>query len=124
YAANLQSLDPIAHDRKYIFVQADICDRSAMDSVFQTYEPTAVLHLAAESHVDRSITGAGAFIETNILGSYQLLEAARRYFEHLASDLRDRFRFVHVSTDEVYGSLGVEGRFHEMSPYQPSSPYS
>ena len=124
YAANLRSLDPIAHDRKYKFVRADICDRSAMDSVFETYEPTAVLHLAAESHVDRSITGAGAFIETNILGSYQLLEAARNYFEHLASDVRARFRFVHVSTDEVYGSLGVEGRFHEMSPYQPSSPYS
>lgn len=124
YAANPRSLDPIAHDRKYKFVRADICDRSAMDSVFETYEPTAVLHLAAESHVDRSITGASAFIETNILGSYQLLEAARNYFERLASDPRARFRFVHVSTDEVYGSLGVEGRFHEMSPYQPSSPYS
>ena len=124
YAANPRSLDPIAHDRKYKFVQADICDRSAMDAVFKTYEPTAVLHLAAESHVDRSITGASAFIETNILGSYQLLEAARNYYERLASDLRARFRFVHVSTDEVYGSLGADGRFHEMSPYQPSSPYS
>ena len=95
-----------------------------MDAVFKTYEPTAVLHLAAESHVDRSITGASAFIETNILGSYQLLEAARNYFDRLSSDLRARFRFVHVSTDEVYGSLGANGRFHEMSPYQPSSPYS
>ena len=124
YAANLRSLDSIALDRNYKFVQADICDRSAMEVVFKTYEPTAVLHLAAESHVDRSITGAKAFIETNILGSYQLLEAARNYFEWLTPNLRARFRFVHVSTDEVYGSLGVEGRFSEISPYQPSSPYS
>ena len=124
YAANLRSLDPIAHNPKYKFVRADVCDRSAMGSVFETYRPTAVLHLAAESHVDRSITGASAFIETNILGSYQLLEAARDYYERLAPDLRGHFRFVHVSTDEVYGSLGAEGRFHEMSPYQPSSPYS
>ncbi len=124
YAANLRSLDPIANESKYKFVRADICDRSAMDAVFKTYEPTAVLHLAAESHVDRSITGASAFIETNIIGSYQLLEAARDYFERLAPDVRARFRFVHVSTDEVYGSLGASGRFHETSPYQPSSPYS
>ena len=124
YAANLHSLDPIAGDAKYKFVRADICDRSAVDAVFQAHRPTAVLHLAAETHVDRSITGASAFIETNILGSYQLLEAAREYYEDLAPDLRDQFRFVHVSTDEVYGSLGAEGRFHETSPYQPSSPYS
>jgi dTDP-glucose 4,6-dehydratase len=124
YAANLRSLDSIVHDRRYQFVQADICDRCAINTVFKTFEPNAVLHLAAESHVDRSITGASAFIETNILGSYQLLEAAREYFERLPSDLRARFRFIHVSTDEVYGSLGVSGRFHEKSPYQPSSPYS
>lgn len=124
YAANLRSLDSIASDPKYKFVRADICDRSAMDSIFESYKPSAVLHLAAESHVDRSITGASAFIETNILGSYQLLEAARDYFERLTADHRKRFRFVHVSTDEVYGSLGADGRFHEMSPYQPSSPYS
>jgi dTDP-glucose 4,6-dehydratase len=95
-----------------------------MDTVFSSYEPSAVLHLAAESHVDRSITGAQAFIETNILGTYQLLEAARSYVERLAPALRASFRFVHVSTDEVYGSLGVDGRFCESSPYQPSSPYS
>jgi len=124
YAANLHSLDPIAGDAKYEFVRADICDRSAVDAVFQAHRPTAVLHLAAETHVDRSITGASAFIETNVLGSYQLLEAARDYYEDLASDLRDQFRFVHVSTDEVFGSLGAESRFHETSPYQPSSPYS
>jgi dTDP-glucose 4,6-dehydratase len=124
YAANLRSLDSVASDPKYKFVQADICDRSAMDAIFETYKPSAVLHLAAESHVDRSITGASAFIETNILGSYHLLEAARDYFERLTADHRKRFRFVHVSTDEVYGSLGASGRFHEMSPYQPSSPYS
>jgi dTDP-glucose 4,6-dehydratase len=124
YAANPRSLDPIAHNLKYKFVRGDICDRSAMDEVFRTYRPTAVLHLAAESHVDRSITGARDFIETNILGSYQLLEAARDYHERLAPDLRARFRFVHVSTDEVYGSLGTDGRFHELSPYQPSSPYA
>lgn len=124
YAANLHSLDSIAQDRRYKFVQADICDRNAIDAIFRTFEPNAVLHLAAESHVDRSITGAGAFIETNILGSYQLLEAARDYFEQLPSELRARFRFIHVSTDEVYGSLGTSGRFHEGSPYQPSSPYS
>ena len=93
YAANPRSLDPIAHDQKYKFVQADICDRSAIDAVFETYEPTAVLHLAAESHVDRSITGASAFIETNILGSYQLLEAARDYYERLAPDLRNAISF-------------------------------
>jgi dTDP-glucose 4,6-dehydratase len=124
YAANLRSLDSIVHDRRYKFVQADICDRRSIDTIFKTFEPNAVLHLAAESHVDRSITGASAFIETNILGSYQLLEAAREYFERLPSDLRAGFRFIHVSTDEVYGSLGVSGRFHEKSPYQPSSPYS
>ena len=124
YAANLQSLDSIARNPKYKFVRADICDRSSLDAVFQVHRPTAVLHLAAETHVDRSITGASAFIETNVLGSYQLLEAARNYYEHLTPDLRDGFRFIHVSTDEVYGSLGTEGRFHEASPYQPSSPYS
>jgi dTDP-glucose 4,6-dehydratase len=124
YAANPRSLDPVEGDPKYAFVQADICDRSALDAIFKKWLPTAVLHLAAESHVDRSITGASAFIETNIVGTYELLESARSYYEHLTSDLRSSFRFVHVSTDEVYGSLGAEGRFHEMSPYQPSSPYS
>lgn len=123
YAANLRSLDPIANNSKYAFVQADICNRGALGAIFDKHQPSAVLHLAAESHVDRSITGASAFIETNIVGTYQLLEAARSYYERLAPKQRSQFRFVHVSTDEVFGSI-EDGRFHEMSPYQPSSPYS
>jgi dTDP-glucose 4,6-dehydratase len=124
YAANLQSLKSIAANSRYIFEEADICDRAAIDSIFSRYQPTAVIHLAAESHVDRSITGSDAFIQANIVGTYQLLEAARDYYAHLASATRARFRFVHVSTDEVYGSLGASGRFSESTPYQPSSPYS
>ncbi len=124
YAANPRSLDPIADDPRYAFEQLDICDGAAMDAVFAEHRPTAVLNLAAESHVDRSITGAAPFIDTNINGTYQLLEAARRHYAGLAPDQRDRFRFVQVSTDEVYGSLGASGRFREDTPYQPSSPYS
>ena len=124
YAANLRSLDPVANDSRYAFEQADICDRAAMDAVFARYKPTAVLHLAAESHVDRSITGADAFLQTNVIGTYRLLEAARSYHARLAPEVRSRFRFVHVSTDEVYGSLGPTGRFREDTSYQPSSPYS
>ena len=124
YAANPGSLAAIAHDPHYAFEQADIRDRAAMDAIFARYRPTAVLHLAAESHVDRSITGAAAFIDTNVVGTYQLLEATRDYHAGLPPDQRTRFRFVHVSTDEVYGSLGPEGRFREDTPYQPSSPYS
>jgi dTDP-glucose 4,6-dehydratase len=124
YAANPRSLDAIADNPRYAFERLDICDRAAMDAVLAKYEPTAVLHLAAESHVDRSITGAAAFLDTNIAGTYQLLEAARHYCARLAPDRRDRFRFVHVSTDEVYGSLGATGRFREDTAYRPSSPYS
>jgi dTDP-glucose 4,6-dehydratase len=124
YAANLRSLDAIAHDPHYAFERRDICDRAAMDAVLAKYQPTAVLHLAAESHVDRSINGAAPFIDTNIGGTYHLLEAARHYWAGLESAPRAAFRFVHVSTDEVYGSLGADGRFHEDTPYQPSSPYS
>jgi dTDP-glucose 4,6-dehydratase len=124
YAANPRSLDPIADDERYVFERADICDRSAMETIFAAYRPTAILHLAAESHVDRSITGADAFLETNVNGTYRLLEVARRYHAGLAPEAAARFRFVHVSTDEVYGSLGADGRFHEETPYQPSSPYS
>lgn len=124
YAANLSSLNDIADDPRYAFERADVCDRPAMDAIFARYQPTAVLHLAAESHVDRSITSAAPFINTNMVGTYQLLEATRHYHARLAPDLRDRFRFVQVSTDEVYGSLGVEGRFREDTPYQPSSPYA
>jgi dTDP-glucose 4,6-dehydratase len=124
YAANPNSLKGTAGLPNYAFERADIADRSAMDAVFERYQPTAVLHLAAETHVDRSITGAGTFIDTNIVGTYRLLEAARHYHDRLAPDLRAQFRFVHVSTDEVYGSLGHDGRFPEDTPYQPSSPYS
>ena len=124
YAANLRSLDPIANDFRYAFEQADVCDRSALDAIFARYKPTGVVHLAAESHVDRSITGSDAFLETNVVGTYRLLEAAKLYYETLSPDLKARFRFVHVSTDEVYGSLGPTGRFCEDTSYQPSSPYS
>jgi len=124
YAANPRSLEPIARDPRYAFERRDICDRAAMEAVLAKHQPDAVLHLAAESHVDRSITGAAAFIDTNIAGTYHLLEAVRQYWAALPPDRREAFRFVHVSTDEVYGSLGAEGRFHEDTPYRPSSPYS
>jgi dTDP-glucose 4,6-dehydratase len=124
YAANPRSLDAIAHDPHYAFERLDICDRPALDAVLAKYQPTAVLHLAAESHVDRSISGAAPFIDTNITGTYHLLEAARHYWGGLSPAPRAAFRFVHVSTDEVYGSLGTDGRFHEDTPYRPSSPYS
>jgi dTDP-glucose 4,6-dehydratase len=124
YAANLRSLDEIARHPRYAFEQVDICDRPALESIFARYQPTTVLHLAAESHVDRSITGAAAFIETNLIGTYHLLEAAREHQRRLAPDQRSKFRFVHVSTDEVYGSLGAQGVFCEDTPYRPSSPYS
>jgi dTDP-glucose 4,6-dehydratase len=114
----------VANDCRYAFEQADICDRAALHAIFERYRPTAALHLAAETHVDRSITGADAFLETNIIGTYRLLEAAKYYYASLAPDAQSRFRFVHVSTDEVYGSLGPTGRFREDTPYQPSSPYS
>lgn len=124
YAANPRSLDAISNDPNYAFERTDVCERAALDAIFSKYGPMAVVHLAAESHVDRSITGAAAFINTNVVGTYQLLEAARHYYSKLAPDRRTQFRFVHVSTDEVYGSLGGEGRFYEDTPYQPSSPYS
>jgi dTDP-glucose 4,6-dehydratase len=124
YAANPRSLELIARDPHYAFERLNICDRAAMEAVLAKHQPTAVLHLAAQSHVDRSITGAAAFIDTNIAGTYQLLEAARQYWAGLAPARREGFRFIHVSTDEVYGSLGAEGRFHEDTPYRPSSPYS
>jgi dTDP-glucose 4,6-dehydratase len=124
YAANLQSLAPIERNPLYAFERADICDRAALDAIFGKYRPTGILHLAAESHVDRSITGSQAFLETNIVGTYHLLEAAYRYFDALPASQRETFRFVQVSTDEVYGSLGDTGQFHEDTPYQPSSPYS
>jgi dTDP-glucose 4,6-dehydratase len=124
YAANLRSLDPIAHSPRYSFVRADICDRAAMDAVLARHAPDAVMHLAAESHVDRSINGSDEFIRTNVLGTHSLLEAARAYWMRLAADRARTFRFLHVSTDEVYGSLGPTGAFREDTPYDPSSPYS
>jgi dTDP-glucose 4,6-dehydratase len=124
YAANPRSLDAVSNDPNYVFERVDVCERGAIDAIFSKYSPTAVVHLAAESHVDRSITGAAAFINTNVVGTYQLLEAASYYYSRLTPDRRAQFRFVHVSTDEVYGSLGAQGRFFEDTTYQPSSPYS
>ncbi len=124
YAANLHSLDTISADPRYSFLQADICDRAAMDAAFAQFAPDAVMHLAAESHVDRSITGSSAFVETNINGTYALLEAARSYWSALPPQKQANFRFLHISTDEVYGSLGEDGLFREDTPYDPSSPYS
>lgn len=124
YAANLRSLDPIANRPGYRFIQADICDRAAMDAILAEAEPNAIMHLAAESHVDRSIDGPARFIETNIVGTYTLLDAARAYWQSLAEPKRGAFRFVHVSTDEVFGSAAPGVAFHESTPYAPSSPYS
>jgi dTDP-glucose 4,6-dehydratase len=124
YAANLRSLDAVASDPRYAFVRADICDRDAMDAMFARHAPDAVMHLAAESHVDRSINGSDAFIRTNVLGTHVLLEAARAYWMRLPAERASAFRFLHVSTDEVYGTLGPEGTFSETTAYDPSSPYS
>ncbi|OYU92372.1 MAG: dTDP-glucose 4,6-dehydratase [Bradyrhizobiaceae bacterium PARB1] len=124
YASNLRSLDPVASHPGYSFQRLDICDRQGLDRVFASYQPDAVIHLAAESHVDRSIIGPSDFITTNVLGTYTLLEAAREYFSSLKGARRANFRLVHVSTDEVYGSLGQMGHFTEDTPYRPSSPYS
>ena len=125
YAGNLESLARIAKNPRYTFSQTDICDRAALDELFENFQPDAVMHLAAESHVDRSITGPAAFIETNIIGTYQLLEAARHYWNTLPENKKMAFRFHHISTDEVYGDLeGTEDLFLETTPYAPSSPYS
>ncbi len=124
YAGNLESLRDIAGNPNFHFLKADICDRAAMDAAFENFRPDGVMHLAAESHVDRSITGAGDFVTTNVVGSFTLLEAARAYWGGLPAPQRDAFRFLHVSTDEVYGSLGPDGLFEETTPYDPSSPYS
>lgn len=125
YAGNLESLVLVANNPRYQFSQTDICDRAALDRLFETFQPDAVMHLAAESHVDRSITGPAAFIETNIIGTYQLLEATRQYWNGLDEDKKRAFRFHHISTDEVYGDLeGTKDLFLETTPYAPSSPYS
>jgi len=125
YAGNLDSLAEVMSSPRHIFEQADICDRDAMDRIFSKYQPDAVMHLAAESHVDRSISGPAEFIQTNILGTYNLLEVSRNYWSGLDQEARPRFRFLHVSTDEVYGDLGPDDHpFTEDTPYAPSSPYS
>src|SRR5215510_8834429 len=117
YAANLRSLDPVKDHAGYRFARADIADAGAMKRAFDEFMPDAVMHLAAETHVDRSITASAEFIRTNVLGTHTLLEAARHYWMRLPKDARSRFRFVHVSTDEVYGSLGPTGQFVETSAY-------
>ncbi|HEX4197790.1 MAG TPA: dTDP-glucose 4,6-dehydratase [Caulobacteraceae bacterium] len=124
YSANPENLRAVDGSRLYAFERADIRNAEAMAAVFARHRPEAVLHLAAETHVDRSIDGPMAFVEANVVGTAVLLEAARRYCEGLAGEARARFRFHHVSTDEVFGALGAEGRFSEASPYDPSSPYS
>jgi dTDP-glucose 4,6-dehydratase len=124
YAGNLESLGPARAHPRHAFHRVDICDGPALRAVFERERPDAVLHLAAESHVDRSIDGPAAFVRTNVVGTFSVLQEARRYWSQLSPAARDAFRLVHVSTDEVFGSLGDVGRFTEESPYAPSSPYS
>ena len=125
YAGNLESLESVENNPRYAFEQVDICDAQALARVFEHHQPDAVMHLAAESHVDRSIDGPAAFIETNIVGTYTLLEAARAYWNSLNDERKAAFRFHHISTDEVYGDLeGTDDLFTETTPYAPSSPYS
>lgn len=125
YAGNLESLESVENNPRYAFEQVDICDAKALARVFEQHQPDAVMHLAAESHVDRSIDGPAAFIETNIVGTYTLLEAARAYWSTLSNEKKVAFRFHHISTDEVYGDLeGTDDLFTETTPYAPSSPYS
>ena len=125
YAGNLESLTEVANNPRYAFEQVDICNRAELDRVFAQHQPDAVMHLAAESHVDRSIDSACEFIQTNIVGTFNLLEAARAYWQQMPSEKREAFRFHHISTDEVYGDLhGTDDLFTETTPYAPSSPYS
>jgi len=124
YAGTLTSLRDVEASERHRFVHADICERERMAALFAEFQPDGVMHLAAESHVDRSISNSSAFIETNIIGTHSLLEAARGYWQGLPGARKERFRFLAVSTDEVYGSLGATGLFHETTPYDPRSPYS
>ena len=125
YAGNLESLESIENNDRYSFEQVDICDASEIKRIFNQHQPDIVMHLAAESHVDRSIDGPGEFIQTNIVGTYVLLEEARTYWSTLTDNKKSAFRFHHVSTDEVYGDLeGTDDLFTEETPYAPSSPYS
>jgi dTDP-glucose 4,6-dehydratase len=124
YAGNLDSLEPVLGNPGHVFLQGDITDRPLLDRILAEHEPEAIVHFAAESHVDRSIDHPSEFAVTNVLGTFHLLDAALRYWSRLPEERRQAFRFLHVSTDEVYGSLGPSGRFTESSPYDPSSPYS
>ncbi|MCA9837917.1 MAG: dTDP-glucose 4,6-dehydratase [Trueperaceae bacterium] len=124
YAGNLESLKTVETNKRYHFEQADIGDAEATEKIFNQYQPDAILHLAAESHVDRSIDGPGTFIQTNVFGTFTLLDVSRKYLAKLDAHKKDAFRFVHVSTDEVYGSLGETGYFSETTAYDPRSPYS
>jgi dTDP-glucose 4,6-dehydratase len=124
YAGNLHSLSDIEGNTRYAFAEVDICDAKQVEKAFQAFQPDWVMHLAAESHVDRSIDGPGAFIQTNVIGTFNLLQSARSHYEALEEEAKAKFRFLHVSTDEVYGSLGETGLFKETTPYDPHSPYS
>ncbi len=124
YAGNLESLTSIDSSDQYVFEKVDICDQKAVTELFAKYQPDLIMHLAAESHVDRSIDGPGAFIETNIVGTYNLLDIAKSYYGDLSGPKKDGFRFHHISTDEVYGTLADTGLFTETTPYAPNSPYS
>jgi len=124
YAGSLESLKPVSNSPRYHFSQTDICDRDAIGALFDKYQPTAIYHLAAESHVDRSIDGPAEFIQTNLVGTFTMLDAAYHYWRALEAEAKEKFRFLHVSTDEVYGELGAEGEFSETSAYDPNSPYS
>jgi dTDP-glucose 4,6-dehydratase len=124
YAGNVASLDSATTDPHHVFVQGDIADRPLVDELLETYNPSAVVHLAAESHVDRSIEGPAEFVQTNVVGTVMLLESVCSYLGRKSASRREAFRFLHVSTDEVYGSLGAEGSFRETTPYAPNSPYS
>ena len=125
YAGNLESLESVENNPRYAFEQVDICDKATLERLFNQYQPDVVMHLAAESHVDRSIDNAAMFIETNIIGTYTLLEVARGYWNALSKERKSVFRFVHISTDEVYGNLEEnQSPFKESSPYLPSNPYS
>jgi dTDP-glucose 4,6-dehydratase len=124
YAGNLNSLALVASDARYVFEQLDICDTVGLRTIFSKYRPDAVVHLAAESHVDRSISGSTVFVQTNVVGTFALLEASRAYLDENKQLSKEAFRFIHVSTDEVYGSLGETGMFTETTSYDPSSPYS
>lgn len=124
YAGNLESLKSVEQSERYHFVQGDICEKQLVSETLKQYQPDYIMHLAAESHVDRSIDGPGEFIQTNVVGTYSLLECARSYYSELEGSKKSLFRFHHISTDEVYGDLGETGLFTEETPYEPSSPYS